>query len=373
MRRRLNRIALTALVATLGALAGVTSAPATVLEVGGDPENSKVEITASLEAGTSAFFSGTSGEMYGPYGNICTESHASGNTESPYSGSKVTGPISVLSFTGCEFPVTVHKAGKLYVEHIAGTTNGTVSSEEAQVTVKVRVGATVNCTTGAGADLGTLTGVSSGHATMHINAVLNCGFLLPSALWKGSYTITSPTGLGVLKEVPPPPPPTTLEVGGTSIDEEVEITSSLQSGSSTVLSRTDGTFANTCTESHASGNTESPYSGSKVTGPFSSLSFSGCTRSVTVHKAGKLYVTHIAGTTDGTVFSEEAEVTSGSPFGVLNCKTNAGTDMGRLTGGKEGHATVHINAVINCGFLVPSAKWEGTYTVTSPTGLGVTE
>jgi len=31
-----------------------------------------------------------------------------------------------------------------------------------------------------------------------------------------------------------------------------------------------------------------------------------------------------------------------------------------------------INGVLNCGFFLPSAKWEGTYTVTSPEGLGVT-
>ncbi|HEX6204942.1 MAG TPA: hypothetical protein VFZ29_03950, partial [Solirubrobacterales bacterium] len=79
----------------------------------------------------------------------------------------------------------------------------------------------------------------------------------------------------------------------------------------------------------------------------------------------------IPGTTNGTVFSEEAEITVGSPFGTLNCKTNAGVDLGTLTGTKEGHATIDVNAVLNCGFLMPSATLKGTYTVTSPTGLGV--
>jgi hypothetical protein len=30
---------------------------------------------------------------------------------------------------------------------------------------------------------------------MDINAVLNCGFLLPSATWKGSYTVSSALGV----------------------------------------------------------------------------------------------------------------------------------------------------------------------------------
>lgn len=51
--------------------------------------------------------------------------------------------------------------------------------------------------TGEGVDLGTLTGVAIGHATLELKAVMNCGFLVPSALWGGTYVITSPTGFGV--------------------------------------------------------------------------------------------------------------------------------------------------------------------------------
>ncbi|HEX6206569.1 MAG TPA: hypothetical protein VFZ29_12255, partial [Solirubrobacterales bacterium] len=117
---------------------------------------------------------------------------------------------------------------------------------------------------------------------------------------------------------------TVLEVAGTPKNEAVTLTASLQSASSLTLARTDGSLANTCTESHLHGTTESPFTGTKVTGALSSLSFSSCVRPVTVHKAGKLYVEYIPGTTNGTVFSEEAEITVGSPFGTLNCKTNAG-------------------------------------------------
>jgi hypothetical protein len=71
------------------------------------------------------------------------------------------------------------------------------------------------------------------------------------------------------------------------------------------------------------------------------------------------------------VFSENAEVTVGTPFGTVNCKTGEGVSIGDLTGAASGNTTMHINGVLNCGFLLPSATWKGTYTVTTPQGLGV--
>jgi hypothetical protein len=190
---------------------------------------------------------------------------------------------------------------------------------------------------------------------------------------------------------------TTLEVGGVKQTGAVTIEASLATGTKAVLSRTDGSLANECTESVTHGTT-TVFTGSVVTGPLTGhthqertegrmgLTFGNCTRPVTVHDPGTLSIEHkpveivedpdgkkteIATPTNGTVFSENAEVTVSTPFGTVNCKTGAGTDIGTLTGVKEGHATMHINAVLNCGFLLPSALWRGTYTVTSPTGLGV--
>ncbi|MDQ2629688.1 MAG: hypothetical protein M3Y75_01750 [Actinomycetota bacterium] len=366
MRRQLNRIALAALAASLAVLAGAGAASATILEVGGIAKKEKVEITASRTAGTSSVLSRTDGSL----ANTCTASHVNGSTESPYTGATVTAPLSNLSFTNCTRPVTVHNAGTLHVEHIAGTTDATVTSSLAEVTVGSPFGVLV-CKTGTGVDIGRLTGVKEGHATIDINAVLNCGFLVPSASWKGSYTITSPTGFGVTKEEIPPA--TTLEIGGVKQGGEIKVNASLKSSASSTLARTDGSLANICIEAGVIGETISPYTGEMVTAPLGSLSFSSCTRPVTVHKAGTLHVQRIAGTTNGTVSSSDAEVTVESPFGALNCKTGTGTDLGTLTGSKEGHATIDVDAVLDCGFAVPSATWKATYTVTSPTGLGITE
>jgi hypothetical protein len=162
---------------------------------------------------------------------------------------------------------------------------------------------------------------------------------------------------------------TSLEVGGTT-KANVFITATIESGTSALLQRTDGSFANTCTSSHVEG-TSGANGGTTVTGAVSSLSFSNCTRPVSVHAGGTLHIQYTSGT-NGTVTSSGAQVTVGSIFGTLDCKTGTGTHLGNVTGSASSHAIMHINAVINCGFLVPSAKWEGTYVVTNPTGLGVT-
>jgi len=356
--------AITALALT--AQIGASTASATMLEIGGDPRNEQVTITARLASGTSASLRNTSASLQ----NTCTESHVHGNTQSPYTEAAITGPITSLSFSSCLRPVTVHAPGKLYIEHITGTTNSTVYSEEAEVTTQVPPFSTyVNCKTAEGTHIGTLTGSAAGHATLHVNAVLNCGALLPSAKWEATYTVTSPTGLGTISDSSS----TTLEVSGVPKNEEVTITASLASGTSASLRNTSASLQNTCTESHVHGNTQSPYTEAAITGPVASLSFGSCLRSVTTHAPGKLYIEHITGSTNGTVYSEEAEVTTQvPPFSTyVNCKTAEGTHIGTLTGRASGHATMHVNAVLNCGALLPSAKWEATYTVTSPTGLGV--
>lgn len=169
---------------------------------------------------------------------------------------------------------------------------------------------------------------------------------------------------------------TTLEVGGVTKNETVFITASLTPGTKAVLARTDGSLANECSKSHLEGHTVSPFTipdPGEITGTIDKLTFEECIRPVKVLKPGLLHISHDPGTTNGTVTSSEAEVEVGSPFGNLLCKTGAGVDIGTLTGTGDvkKHAEMDISAVLNCGFLVPSATWKGTYIVTTPTGLGV--
>jgi hypothetical protein len=163
---------------------------------------------------------------------------------------------------------------------------------------------------------------------------------------------------------------TTLEVGGSTKNESITIKSSLKTGTSATLRDTFGFSSNTCTSSSVEGATENSFTGASLTGKISSLTFTECENEpVEVHTGGTLHVSHIANTTNGTVTSSGAEVTTESPFGTLNCKTGAGTHLGTLTGVSSGHATMDINATLSCSGI--SSKWIATYTVTSPTGLGV--
>ena len=164
---------------------------------------------------------------------------------------------------------------------------------------------------------------------------------------------------------------TTLELGGVTKSTSTTISASLKVGTSAVLKDTFGISSNTCTESSVSGTTSST-SGATVTGTLSALSFKKCEREpVNVLKAGTLHVAWISGTTNGTVSSSGAEVETPSPFGTLICSTGAGTHLGTITGVKlsSEHATMDINATLSCSGV--SSKWVATYTVTSPTGLGV--
>jgi hypothetical protein len=184
---------------------GAGSASATTLEVTGVTKNEGVTITASLESGTSLLLQTTSGG----FANTCKESHIHGGTVAPFSAASsgaIGGPISVMSFTVCtKSPVTVDVKGSLSIEWISGTTNATVRSSGARVTVPSPVWPSpLSCETGVGTDIGTLTGKtgsveSDKYATMDIHAVLNCGFPAPSATWEGSYLITDPHGLGIEK------------------------------------------------------------------------------------------------------------------------------------------------------------------------------
>jgi hypothetical protein len=175
---------------------------------------------------------------------------------------------------------------------------------------------------------------------------------------------------------------TTLEVGGVPKNESVTIAASLKAGTSLITKDTFGFSINTCIISNLHGSTTSSttvgvttdnsYTGEQLTVPLTSLTFSSCEREpVIVHKAGTLHIKWISGTTNGTVTLSGSEWTEGSPFGTLNCKTNEGTHLGTLTGVAKTteHATLDINAVLSCSGI--SVKWEATYTVTSPTGLGV--
>jgi hypothetical protein len=163
---------------------------------------------------------------------------------------------------------------------------------------------------------------------------------------------------------------TTLEVGGVAKNQSVTILASLKAGTSLILKDTFGISIKTCTTSSLHGATSSPFTGGQVTVPLSSLSVSNCDRTALTDDPGTLHIQWTSGT-NGTVTSSKLDITTNSPFGTLTCTTGAGTHLGSLTGvaSSSAHATIDINASISCSGI--SSKWEATYTITTPTGLGV--
>jgi hypothetical protein len=171
---------------------------------------------------------------------------------------------------------------------------------------------------------------------------------------------------------------TTLEVGGAKQTGSVAIKATLKSGTSALLSDTSGFFANTCTVSTVEGTTKTFTTAGTgaIGGPISTLSWGTAATpckegNPTVQAAGNLLVSWLPSTTNGTVRSQNAKVKVPSALGTLTCTTpEGGTTLGTLTGVASGQATIDINAVLSCGI---TAKWTGTYVVTSPEGLGVVE
>jgi hypothetical protein len=193
---KLTKILGVVAVAALALMAFASSASATTLEVKGVTQTGAVVIKGSIKSGTSALLTDTSGF----FANTCTVSTVEGKDSTSQTGTAVVGPIEVLSWGTAATPCTkgnptVHSKGTLSVSSIGDTTNGTVVSHNAEVTVPSALGLLTCKTPSEGTDLGTLTGTSTGFATMDINAVLNCGI---TAKWTGTYTVTGPEGLGVV-------------------------------------------------------------------------------------------------------------------------------------------------------------------------------
>jgi hypothetical protein len=327
-------------------------------------------ITGSLKAGSSLALLTTSNESI----STCTGSEIGAKLASP--GGEAAHPrgyVGALTFSGCSHSTTVHQKGSLTIEHIAGTPNGTVRSFGMEVTVwSTDIGVYLNCRTGAGTHMGTLTGASNeGHATLDIDAAVNCGHI--SARLTGTYTITSPTGLNVEAA---PKSGTELyrfaDVANETQRAGTIIAASLKTGTSLLLQTTSGEPVNTCTGSEMAAKVES--SGGEATypsGKVSSLAFSGCTHPMTVHSNGSLRINHLGETTHGTVISIGMKLTLWSTTVGLyvTCETGE-TDIGTLTGvANETHATLDVNAILDCG--LSETRLTGTYTITTPTGLNV--
>lgn len=192
--RFMKKVGLAAIAAVaMTALGGAGSASATTtLEVGGIAKNESVAIEASLSASSDPTLEWTDGTKL----DTCIASELKVATESPYTGLTVSGKPT-LSFTCLNTTMRFLNPGTLTIEWIPKSTNGIVTLSGAEFELEwFHNGGYEICKLGNGASIGTLTGTASGHATLDVNMAFQC----PSSYrLKATYTITSPTGLGVME------------------------------------------------------------------------------------------------------------------------------------------------------------------------------
>jgi hypothetical protein len=182
-------------VAAMAMMAFAGSASATALKgAGGAALGAGTVIESSLTK--PAVLETTGGEKL----NECTGSTLAGKTSNAGSATEtVRGTISTLSWSGCEKTTTTLKTGELEIHWISGTTNGTVTGKNSEVTINGIFGSSCVYGTGAGTDLGVLNGGTP--ATIEINTIvprISGGFLCPAeARWTAAYKVTNPGTLNV--------------------------------------------------------------------------------------------------------------------------------------------------------------------------------
>ena len=150
---------------------------------------------------------------------------------------------------------------------------------------------------------------------------------------------------------------------GVKIATGSQLHASLESGTTSIASTTDGkTLVTTCSESTMAGSVSST-GGANVIVSISSLTWGGCTVTTHTLKTGTLSIS-----SSGTVSSAGTTITK--HIGI-SCRygTGTGTHLGTLKTGK-----LAINAILNekepKQFLCPDTiKWVASYTVTSPHDL----
>jgi len=178
-------------IAALGLMAcmGVSAASATTLctTTSGSCYAAGTEFHASLETGTSATLTDTSGNTIA----TCTGSTAKGSIGTA-TGTWVSGNGSSLTWEGCSQTTDTVNTGSGEIMQTSGD-NGEVVSKSSNVTLSIFG---VSCTygTGTGTTLGTATGGEA--PTIKITATIPKtagGFLCPSTgIFHASYILTSP-------------------------------------------------------------------------------------------------------------------------------------------------------------------------------------
>lgn len=150
----------------------------------------------SLKAETSANLTETGGEPI----DSCSVSTVKGHiTNTGGSTATTTGKITELKWEKCTFPTTTINTGCLEIHKIAGTSNGTVTSDKCEVNTEVTINTVFfgSCVYGieSGKSIGDLIEGNPAHFTAKAVAKKLSGsnFACPeTANWSATYVLTEP-------------------------------------------------------------------------------------------------------------------------------------------------------------------------------------
>lgn len=157
-------------------------------------------IDFSLSTGTSAELKETNApDGEGKSLDTCKSSTVEGEITNVGSATETTtGKITALTWGTCTFPTTTTQKGKLEIHKIAGSSNGTLTSDEAtKVTINTIFFGTCVYTVEAGKSIGDVT--EGNPAVFHANAVAHkqegSALACPTtSVWTATYTLTAPAG-----------------------------------------------------------------------------------------------------------------------------------------------------------------------------------
>jgi hypothetical protein len=161
----------------------------------------------------------TNSTLHGSFITVtCKHSAVTGKVESHGAAVTAGGKISSLTFSECNYPVTVSKPGSLeihteyelvkthengtktYAQKATSNGNGTLTSTGAEIKIHTSVGECIFTTSAT--DIGLLTGSTTKNAVLDIDssAIPRTGgsfFCGSSGEWTGNYTVTTPSTLYV--------------------------------------------------------------------------------------------------------------------------------------------------------------------------------
>jgi hypothetical protein len=197
--------------AALMAFVGASSASATVLcnvEGTGSPTGTTCPAGHAYGAGTK-IEGANSGvvKLDTTFKTVeCNKSTISGEISGEGSATEtVTGPEGTLTFTECNCTVNVLKAGKLEIHWISGTHNGTLTSNESEVTVTCStifgsvhcIYVTENDSIGDLTASATQTSAAIFHSTAVIKRKATNSLCSEESTWTATYSLSSPKPLYV--------------------------------------------------------------------------------------------------------------------------------------------------------------------------------